>query len=59
MEGEYFHVALTDDTKPFCVWTPSTIPFDYQDKLKAELEGKVPLSQSLNQLSGVPDSCHT
>ena len=36
MEGEYFHIALMDDAKPFCVRTPRTIPFC--DKLKAELD---------------------
>ena len=38
MEGEQFHIALTDDAKPFCVHTSRTIPFAYRDKLKAELD---------------------
>ena len=38
MEGEEFHISLTDDAKSFCVQTPRAIPFAYRDKLKAELE---------------------
>lgn len=38
MEGEYFHIALTDDAKPFCIHTPHTIPFALRDKLKDELD---------------------
>ena len=38
MEGEQFHIYLTDDAKPFRVSTPRTIPFAYREKLKAELE---------------------
>ena len=38
MEGELFHIALTDDAKPFCVHTPRTIPYALRDKLKSELE---------------------
>ena len=38
MEGEKFHIALTDDAKPFCVHTPRTIPFAYRDKLQKELQ---------------------
>ena len=38
MEGEKFHISLTDDAKPFCVNTPRSIPFAYRDKLKAELD---------------------
>ena len=38
MEGEYFHIALMDDAKTFCVRTPRTIPFAFRDKLKAELD---------------------
>ena len=38
MEGEKFHIALTDNAKPFCVRAPRAIPFAYRDKLKAELE---------------------
>ena len=37
MEGEEFHISLTDDAKPFCVNTPRSIPFAYHDKLKTEL----------------------
>ena len=38
MEGELFHIALTEDAKPFCVHTPHTIPYAFRDKLKAELQ---------------------
>ena len=38
MDGEQFHIALTDEAKPFCVKTPRAVPFAYRDKLKAELE---------------------
>ena len=38
MQGEYFHISLTDNVKPFCVNTPRSIPFAYRDKLKAELD---------------------
>ena len=38
MEGEQFHITLTEDVKPFCVNTPRSIPFAYRDKLKAKLE---------------------
>ena len=38
MEGELFHIALTEDAKPFCIHTPCTIPYAFRDKLKAELE---------------------
>ena len=38
MEGEKFHIALTDDAEPFCIKAPRVIPFAYRDKLKAELE---------------------
>ena len=37
MQGEEFHIAIDDTAKPFCVHTPRTIPFAYQDKLQAEL----------------------
>ena len=37
MQGEEFHISLTDGDKPFCVRTPRVIPFAYRDKLKAEL----------------------
>ena len=38
MDGELFHIALTEDAKPFCVHTPRTIPYAYRDKLEAELQ---------------------
>ena len=38
MEGEMFHISLTDDARPFCVNTPRSIPFAYREKLKAELD---------------------
>ena len=38
MDGEEFHIHLTDNAKPFCVNTPRSIPFVYRDKLAAELE---------------------
>ena len=38
MDGEQFHIALTEEAKPFCIKTPRAIPFAYRDKLKAELE---------------------
>ena len=38
MDGEQFHITLTENAVPFCVKTPQTIPFAYRDKLKAELE---------------------
>ena len=38
MKGEQFHIALVEDTKPFCVNTHETIPYAYREKLKAELQ---------------------
>lgn len=38
MEGEKFHIVLTDNAQPFCVRTPRTVPFAFRDKLKAELD---------------------
>ena len=38
MQGEYFHISLTDDVKLFCVNTPRSIPIAYRDKLRAELD---------------------
>ena len=38
MEGEMFHISLTDDKEPFCVTTPQAIPIVYCDKLKAQLD---------------------
>ena len=37
MQGEEFHIAISDTAKPFCVHTPRTIPFAYRDKLQDEL----------------------
>ena len=38
MEGEKFHISLTDNARPFCVNRPRSIPFAYREKLKAELD---------------------
>ena len=38
MEGEKFHIYLTENAQPFCVTTPWAVPFAYRDKLKAELD---------------------
>ena len=38
MDGEQFHITLTENAVPFCVKTPRTVPFAYREKLKAELE---------------------
>jgi len=38
MNGEKFHIYLTNNAKPFCVTSPRSIPFAYRDKLAAELE---------------------
>ena len=38
MEGEEFHISLTEDAKLFCVRTSRSIPFAYWDKLKKELD---------------------
>ena len=38
MEGEIFHIELTEEAKPFCVKTPRAIPYAPRKKLKAELE---------------------
>ena len=38
MDGEEFHIHLTDDAKLFCVNTPRSIPYVYRDKLATELE---------------------
>ena len=35
MDGEEFHISLTDNAKPFCVNTPRSVPFAYRDKLRA------------------------
>ena len=37
MDGEEFHISLTDDAKPFCVNTPRSVPFAYRDKHRAML----------------------
>ena len=34
MDGEEFHIHLTDDAKPFCVNTPRSIPYVYRDKFE-------------------------
>jgi len=52
MEGEQFHISLTDDVKPFRVNTPRSIPFAYRDKLKAELE----LLESQNIITPVTEA---
>ena len=38
MQGEKFCIALTKEAKPFCVTTPRTIPFAYQEKLRQEID---------------------
>ena len=38
MEGEEFHITLTEHAKPFCVNAPQSIPYAHRDKLKAELD---------------------
>ena len=38
MEGEIFHIELTEEAKPFCVKTPRAIPNAYRERLKAEPE---------------------
>ena len=38
MEGEEFHIYLTDDARSFCVSTPRSISYTYHDKLKTELD---------------------
>ena len=38
MEGEKFHITLTDDAQPFCIHNPRAIPFPYRDKLKTEID---------------------
>ena len=38
MDGEQFHITLTEEAKPFCIKTPRAVPFAYRYKLKAELE---------------------
>ena len=52
MEGEKFHIYLTDDAKPFCVNTPRSIPYAYRDKLKAELD----LLESQNIITPVTEA---
>ena len=52
MEGEEFHIYLTDDARPFCVNTPRSIPYVYHDKLKAELD----LLQSQNIIALVVEA---
>jgi len=38
MEGESFHIELTEEAKSFCVKTPRAIPYACREKLKAEPE---------------------
>ena len=38
MPGEKFHILLTANAQLFCVTTPRTIPFAYQDKLRSEID---------------------
>jgi len=38
MEGEKFHITLTEDAVTLCVKTPRAIPLTYREKLKAELD---------------------
>ena len=37
IDGEEFHITLSEEAKPFCIKTPRAVPFAYRDKLKAEL----------------------
>ena len=58
MDGEEFHLSLTNDTKPFCISTPQSVPFAYCDKLRAELtvlqtQGIIEPVTSLSPQSGV------
>ena len=52
MEGEEFHIYLTDDARPFCVNTPRSIPYAYRSKLKTELD----LLQSQNIIAPVTEA---
>ena len=45
MEGEEFRIVLAEDAQPFCVRTPQTISFAYRDKLKAELDLLLPVTE--------------
>ena len=36
MEGEEFHIYVTDDARPFCVNTPRCIPYAYLDLLQSQ-----------------------
>lgn len=38
MDGEEFHITLSEGVKPFCIKTSRTVPFTYRDKLKVKLE---------------------
>jgi hypothetical protein len=38
MEGEEYHIPLTENATPFCVHTPRLIQFAYREKLQPELE---------------------
>ena len=38
MEGEKFHITLTDDAKPFCVKSPRAIPLPIETNSKQMLQ---------------------
>ena len=38
MDGEQFHIHLSNNAKPFCVTSPRSFSFAYRDKLAAELD---------------------
>ena len=52
MQGEEFRICLAANAKPFCVHTPRTIPFAYQEKLKAELD----LLESQNVIAPITEA---
>ena len=52
MQGEEFHIAISETAKPFCVHTPRAIPFAYRDKLQAELH----LLESQNIITPVTEA---
>ena len=56
MEGELFHIALTEDAKPFCVHTPH-MPFETCSRLSYNFSRiKTSLDLSPNLPNGVPPS---